>query len=206
MSIRLPIFTKFGSSIRNAPGIASTRFRAVLLRSGYSPVTLGKKKPINIKTFGRTRPWWVSRLSYAWRTFLIFFIFVRLGEGEGGVRGRRGGGVVDFLLKIPEGGGVSPGGAEGPGGCLRQIGDFWGGVLNIFFRGRNVHQVWTYVTCPICPVICPVCPADILPLELRVCVPGRIFPISGLRPEIRKKSPKNRFWPQAENREKIAQK
>ena len=38
-------------------------------------------------------------------------------------------------------------------------------------------------------------------LELRVCVPGRM-PISGLRPEIGKKSPKNRFWPLPENREK----
>ena len=37
---------------------------------------------------------------------------------------------------------------------------------------------------------------------LRVCVPGRM-PISGLWPEIgKKKSPKNRFWPRPENREK----
>ena len=36
----------------------------------------------------------------------------------------------------------SPGrGAEGPGGSLRQIREFGGGGgLNIFFRGRNVHQ------------------------------------------------------------------
>ena len=33
-------------------------------------------------------------------------------------------------------------GGEGPGGCLRRTGEFWGGGgLNIFFRGRNVHQV-----------------------------------------------------------------
>ena len=54
------------------------------------------------------------------------FFFFLLGEGEGGVGARRGGGF-DFLLKIP-GGGFSGGrGAEGPGGCLRRIGDFWGG-------------------------------------------------------------------------------
>ena len=42
-------------------------------------------------------------------------------------------------------------------------------------------------------------------IDLRVCVPGRM-PISGLRPEIGKKSLKNRFWSHPENREKIAQK
>ena len=39
------------------------------------------------------------------------------------------------------------------------------------------------------------------PAGLRVCVPGRM-PISALRPEIGKKSPKNRFWPHPENRAK----
>ena len=55
-----------------------------------------------------------------------YFLFFLLGEGgRGGVRGRREGGGLDFLLKIPEGG--SPGGAEGSGGCLRRIGDLRGG-------------------------------------------------------------------------------
>ena len=34
-----------------------------------------------------------------------------------------------------------PGGAEGPGGCLRRIGEFLrGGGAKSFFRGRNVHR------------------------------------------------------------------
>ena len=66
----------------------------------------------------------------------IFYFFL-LGDGEGGVRGRReAGGVGFFLLKIPEGGGVSRrGGDEGPGECRQRIGDLGGGGLNIFFSG-----------------------------------------------------------------------
>ena len=73
----------------------------------------------------------------------IFYFFFLLGEGEGGVRGAREGGGVGFLLKIPRGGGGFPGG-EGAG---RVSAVHWGifagggGGLNIFFRGRNVHQV-----------------------------------------------------------------
>ena len=60
------------------------------------------------------------------------FYFFLLGEGEGSPR-RRGGGI-GFLLKVP---GVS----ERPGACLWRIGESGGGGgLNIFFRGRNVHQ------------------------------------------------------------------
>ena len=74
----------------------------------------------------------------------IFYFFL-FGEGEGGVRGRRGGEGGRFLLKIP-GGGVSRRGAEWPGGCLRQLGIFGGGGgLNIFFRGRIVHQAWYFL-------------------------------------------------------------
>ena len=54
---------------------------------------------------------------------------------------RRGGGSVGFLLKIQGGGGFGERGggwAEGLWGCLRGI---WAGGLNIFFRGRNAHQV-----------------------------------------------------------------
>ena len=62
----------------------------------------------------------------SWWTFRNFFFL--LGEGEGGVRGAEKG-EDDFLLKIPGEGGGSPGGggAEGPGGCLRRIGEFGGG-------------------------------------------------------------------------------
>ena len=38
-----------------------------------------------------------------------------------------------FLLKIPGGGGGRPGGAEGPGGCLRRIGEFLGGGGGKYF-------------------------------------------------------------------------
>ena len=51
-----------------------------------------------------------------------------------------GRGWGDFLWKIPGGG--SPGwvGAEGGRGWEVVCGDFFGGGLNIFFRGRNVHR------------------------------------------------------------------
>ena len=71
----------------------------------------------------------------------IFYFFCS-GRGKGGVQceASGGGGRVRFLLKIP-GGGPGGGGAEGPGGCLWRIGESGGGGLDIFFRGRNVHQV-----------------------------------------------------------------
>ena len=50
----------------------------------------------------------------------------------------RGGGR--FSIEIPGGRGGSPtrgGVGEGPGGVREE---FWGGELNIFFRGRNAHQ------------------------------------------------------------------
>ena len=74
--------------------------------------------------------------------FGYFLFFSARGGGRGSPRRREGVGGR-FLLKIPGAGGVSGGGGpEGPGGCLRRIGDFGGGGdLNIFFRGRNVHQV-----------------------------------------------------------------
>ena len=71
------------------------------------------------------------------RPFEYFFFFSARG-GEEGVRGRGEAGGVGFSLKIPRGGGVaSPGGggAEGAGGCLRRIGDFWGGGAKYFFSG-----------------------------------------------------------------------
>ena len=50
------------------------------------------------------------------------------------------GGGRFFLLKMPGGGGFpGRGGAEGPGGW-NWGSFFFGGGLNIFFRGRNVHQ------------------------------------------------------------------
>ena len=79
-------------------------------------------------------------LGYLGGRFDIFF-FSRSGRGKGESEAR-GGGVGDwFFIESPRGGGFEEG--EGPGACLRRIGDFqgWGGGgLNIFFRGRNVHQ------------------------------------------------------------------
>ena len=47
-----------------------------------------------------------------------------------------GGRGIHFLLKIPGGGGRGvSGGAEGPGGCLRRIGEFGGGAKFIFLGG-----------------------------------------------------------------------
>ena len=66
--------------------------------------------------------------------FDIFYFFL-LGEGEGGVRGaRRGAGSV-FIENPTRGwGGFQE--EEGPGGCLRRIGDFfWGGGAKYFFSG-----------------------------------------------------------------------
>ena len=63
---------------------------------------------------------------YHWELVSDIFYFFVLGEGEGGVRsaGREGG---RFFLENPmRGGSPGGGGAEGPGGCLRRIGN-WGG-------------------------------------------------------------------------------
>ena len=61
---------------------------------------------------------------------------------ERGVRGAgRGGGGDDFLLKVA-GGGVSwAGGGGGARGWEGACGELGGGGVNIFFRGRNSHQV-----------------------------------------------------------------
>ena len=69
------------------------------------------------------------------------FNFFLLGEGGGGEGESEapGGEGVCFLLKCQEGGG-SPGGggAEGPGGCLRRIGELgWGGA-KFFFCGAEM--------------------------------------------------------------------
>ena len=80
---------------------------------------------------------------FTWRTFRIFFIFFASGEGKG-ESGAAGRGGVRYLLKIPEGGGVLQKGRRGREGVCGEFGIFGGGWLNIFFRGRNVHQVYNY--------------------------------------------------------------
>ena len=54
----------------------------------------------------------------------IFYFFCS-GEGEGSPRHREGGGDW-FFIKNPRRGGFSRKG-KGPGGCLRQVGEFFGG-------------------------------------------------------------------------------
>ena len=80
-----------------------------------------------------------SDLKFAWWTFRIFFFCSRRGKGESEAPGGGWGGSL-FIENTRRG--VSrTGGAEGPGGCLRRIGEFWGGGGEIFFfRGRNVYQ------------------------------------------------------------------
>ena len=66
------------------------------------------------------------------------FFFFCSGRGKGP---RRQEGGDRFFIEIPRGGGGFEEG-EGPGRCLRRIGDFfWRGGANIFFRARNVLQV-----------------------------------------------------------------
>ena len=60
-----------------------------------------------------------------------------LGEGEQGVRGADGGGF-GFLLKIPKGGVLQDGRGGGAGGCLQQIGEFFGGGRLIVFFGAEM--------------------------------------------------------------------
>ena len=77
----------------------------------------------------------------AWWMFRIFFNFFCSGEGKGESEAPGGGGGGDFLWKIPGGGGVSVWvGAEGRGAGW-VFAETRGGGLNIFFRGRNAHQV-----------------------------------------------------------------
>ena len=70
-----------------------------------------------------------------------------------------GGGRIGFLLKIRGaggGGGVyRTGGVEGPGGCLRRIGGFWGAEgANFFFGGgRNVHQEKKHKHKQVCGIV-----------------------------------------------------
>ena len=81
-----------------------------------------------------------------WDIFLVdvldIFYFFLFGEGEGpGV----GGGEIGFFIENPRRGGVSRRG-RGRGAGRVELGEFFGGGLNIVFRGRNVHQVLQVVS------------------------------------------------------------
>ena len=66
-----------------------------------------------------------------WRTFRIFLFFFGSGRGGGVSEAAGRGGVGRFFIECPTRGG----GGEGPGGCLRRIGDFFGGGAKYFFSG-----------------------------------------------------------------------
>ena len=67
----------------------------------------------------------------------IFYFFLCSGRGKGESEAPGGWGI-GFLLKIPGGGGEAGRGRRaGRSAANRGI---WGGGLNFFFRGRNVHQ------------------------------------------------------------------
>ena len=73
----------------------------------------------------------------------IFYFFSVRGGGRGSPRRREGRGGGSFFYIENPGGGGSPGG-EGPRGwegVCSEFGNLGGGGVNIFFRGRNVHQV-----------------------------------------------------------------
>ena len=62
---------------------------------------------------------------------ILYFFLV--GEGAGGVRGAGEVGGVAFLSKIPGGGGVSRRGRGRGAGVCRELGNWRGGRVNIFF-------------------------------------------------------------------------
>ena len=68
-----------------------------------------------------------------WWTFRIFFIFLLLGEGEGGVRAPGGG--VRFLIENPQEGDLQEReGLRGREGVCSELAT-WGGGGLIFFSG-----------------------------------------------------------------------
>ena len=69
-----------------------------------------------------------SHMANAWWTFRIFLIFFCSGRGGRESPRRREGGCRFFIENPRKGGGFQEGeGGEGPGGCLRRIGELGGG-------------------------------------------------------------------------------
>ena len=67
------------------------------------------------------------------------FYFFSAGGAEGGVRSARGAGRR-YFIENPRGVVSRRTRRRGREGVCANRGIFWGGGLNIFFRGRNVHQ------------------------------------------------------------------
>ena len=79
----------------------------------------------------------------SWWTFRIYFFFCSgRGKGESEAPGGVGGSV--FIGDPKRGGFSRTGGAEGPGGCPRRMGIFFGGgEAKYFFRCRNDTEMST---------------------------------------------------------------
>ena len=79
-----------------------------------------------------------------------FGFFFLLGEGKGGLKRQEEGGLVSFVWKSQEGGGYIGGGGlpgrEGPGGCLRKIGKFWGRGAKYFFGAEMSTKKMFFVS------------------------------------------------------------
>ena len=70
------------------------------------------------------------------------FLFCSGREKGGSPRRQEGGKGDRFLIENPRRGGGSRSGRGREGVCGELGNFFWGGGLNFFFRGRNVHQVF----------------------------------------------------------------
>ena len=71
----------------------------------------------------------------------IFYFFSARGRGRGVQRAAGGGGGEGTVfIENPRGGSGFQEGPRGREGICSELGNFGGRGLNIFFRGRNVHQ------------------------------------------------------------------
>ena len=80
----------------------------------------------------------MGKIAFGGRFGYIFFFF---GSGRGKGESEAPGGGLGFLLQIPGGAGEGRERPSGREGVCGELGNFWGGEVNIFLGGRNVHQV-----------------------------------------------------------------
>ena len=89
--------------------------------------------------------WWTFRRERERDIYIyIYFFFFCSGRGKGS-RGAGGRWRTCFLLKAQEGGSPGRKGPRGREGVCSEFPNYGGGGLNIFFRGRNVHQVKAFL-------------------------------------------------------------
>ena len=84
-------------------------------------------------------PFWVWETWWTFRIFFAIFYFFLSGEGKGKSEALGGGGGRLFI-ENPRRGGFCTEGGRGAGRVSAANWRIWGGGLNFFFRGRNVHQ------------------------------------------------------------------